>query len=123
VAGATVDHSETPNYSVFLPRPGCYRDPDRGRRFEREARTVAALSHPNICAVFDVGREETPRGPVDYLVVEYLEGLDLSVRLKQGPLPTDQRLKAGAETTGLASPSPPTARPSSTAGEPVGPPI
>ena len=72
-------------------------DPDRRKRFEREARAVAALSHPNICAVFDVGREETPRGPVDYLVVEYLEGLDLSVRLLKGPLPTDELLRAGAE--------------------------
>src|SRR5262245_36883490 len=71
--------------------------PDRRKRFEREARAVAALSHPNICAVFDVGREETPRGPVDYLVVEYLEGLDLSVRLKKGPLPTAELLRAGAE--------------------------
>ena len=83
--------------AVKVIRSDVASDPDRRKRFEREARAVAALSHPNICAVFDVGREETPRGPVDYLVVEYLEGLDLSVRLKKGPLPTDQLLKAGAE--------------------------
>jgi eukaryotic-like serine/threonine-protein kinase len=71
--------------------------PDRRKRFEREARAVAALSHPNICAVFDVGHEQTPHGPVDYLVVEYLEGLDLSLRLKKGPLPTAELLRAGAE--------------------------
>ena len=83
--------------AVKVIRADVASDPDRRKRFEREARAVAALSHPNICAVFDVGREETPRGPVDYLVVEYLEGLDLSVQLRKGPLPTDQLLKAGAE--------------------------
>jgi eukaryotic-like serine/threonine-protein kinase len=61
--------------------------PDRRKRFEREARAVAALSHPNICAVFDVGQEETPRGRVDYLVVEYLKGVDLSMRLTKGRCP------------------------------------
>jgi Tol biopolymer transport system component/tRNA A-37 threonylcarbamoyl transferase component Bud32 len=83
--------------AVKVIRSDAASDPERRKRFEREARAVAALSHPNICAVFDVGREDTPRGPVDYLVVEYLEGLDLSLRLKKGPLPTDELLKAGAE--------------------------
>ena len=49
-------------------------------RFEREARTVAALNHPHICALFDVGP--------DYLVMEYIEGRPL-----QGPLPIDQVVK------------------------------
>ena len=49
-------------------------------RFEREARTVAALNHPNICTLYDVG--------ADYLVMEYIEGTPL-----QGPLPLDQALK------------------------------
>ena len=39
-------------------------------RFEREARAIAALSHPHICTIHDVGRE----GETDYLVMEYLEG-------------------------------------------------
>jgi eukaryotic-like serine/threonine-protein kinase len=72
-------------------------DPERRRRFEREARTVATLSHPNICTVFDVGREETPTGPVDYLVMEMLEGETLAQRLRKGPLPTEQVLKVGLE--------------------------
>ena len=46
-------------------------------RFEREARTVAALNHPNICTLYDVG--------ATYLVMEYIEGKPL-----QGPLPLDQ---------------------------------
>src|SRR6202158_2971252 len=51
-----------------------------GERFEREARAVAALNHPNICQLYDVGP--------DYLVMEYIEGTPL-----KGPLPVDQALK------------------------------
>src|SRR5215475_5297355 len=53
-------------------------------RFEREARTVAALNHPHICALYDVGP--------DYLVMEYIEGRPL-----EGPLPLDQVLKYAAQ--------------------------
>ena len=57
-------------------------DPDRMRRFEQEARTVAALNHPNILAVYDVGVQEgTP-----YLVTELLEGETLRERLDRGPI-------------------------------------
>jgi len=72
-------------------------DPNRRKRLEREARAVAALCHPHICTVFDVGREETPSGPCDYLVMELLEGESLAERLRRGPLPIDQLLKAGIE--------------------------
>jgi serine/threonine protein kinase len=65
-------------------------DPDRRVRFEREARAIAALSHPHICVIHDVGRE----GDVDYLVMEYLEGETVADRLARvnGPLPLDQAL-------------------------------
>src|SRR5262245_27896954 len=49
-------------------------DPDLKQRFEREARTLAALSHPHICPVFDVGHQEG----IDFLVMEYLEGETLA---------------------------------------------
>jgi len=52
-------------------------------RFEREAKTVSALNHPNICTLFDVGRE----GDMDYLVMELIEGETLATRLERGPLP------------------------------------
>ena len=52
-------------------------DPDVRERFEREARTLAALSHPHICPVFDVGRHEG----IDFLVMEHLEGETLADRL------------------------------------------
>jgi Tol biopolymer transport system component len=72
-------------------------DAHRRRRFEREARAVAALSHPNVCAVFDVGREETAEGPVDYLVMELLEGESLAQRLRRGPVPTAELLNIAVE--------------------------
>ena len=58
-------------------------DPDRLRRFEQEARAVAALNHPHILAVHDVGRE----GGVSYVVFELLEGQTLRRKLERGPLP------------------------------------
>jgi Tol biopolymer transport system component len=55
---------------------------ERRERFEREARAVAALSHPNILALHDVGRE----GATAYVVTELLEGGTLRERLREGPL-------------------------------------
>jgi serine/threonine-protein kinase len=58
---------------------------DRLARFVQEARTIAALSHPNLLAIFDVGTGDPP-----YLVTELLEGETLRTRLARGPLtPTD----------------------------------
>ena len=54
-------------------------------RFGREARAVAALTHPHICTLFDVGRHND----VDFLVMEYLEGETLASRLTKGPLTPD----------------------------------
>ena len=65
------------------------RDPDRRSRFEREAKAVAALSHPNICALYDVGHDDPSAGSeqgVEYLVMELLEGETLAARLARGPL-------------------------------------
>jgi hypothetical protein len=53
-------------------------------RFEREARAIAALNHPNICTLYDVGPS--------YLVIEYVEGETLAARLKKGPLPVEKAL-------------------------------
>ena len=60
-------------------------DPDRQARFEREARVVASLSHPHICAIFDVGRQQDSAGrPIEFLVMELLEGETLAARLARG---------------------------------------
>jgi serine/threonine-protein kinase len=55
------------------------RDPDRRRRFQGEARVIAALNHPHICQLYDVGP--------DYLVLEYIDGAPL-----RGPMPVDTAL-------------------------------
>ena len=67
--------------------------PEVRQRFEREAKTVSQLSHPHICALYDVGRE----GETEYLVMELLEGETLSERLAKGPLQLEQTLRYGAE--------------------------
>src|SRR5207342_3748255 len=67
--------------------------PEVRQRFEREAKTISQLSHPHICALYDVGRE----GETDYLVMEYLEGETLSDRLAKGALPLEQTLRYGIE--------------------------
>ncbi|MGH9669754.1 MAG: protein kinase domain-containing protein [Terriglobales bacterium] len=67
--------------------------PDLHKRFEREARAISKLSHPHICALYDVGQQEG----VDFLVMEYLEGETLGHRLQRGALPIEQTLKFGIE--------------------------
>src|SRR5262249_22278489 len=57
-------------------------------RFDREAKTIASLKHPHICAIHDVGRE----GDVNFIVMEFLEGETLSERLTRGPLPLDEAM-------------------------------
>ena len=63
--------------------------PDLKARFEREAKTLATLSHPHICSVFDVGQQDG----VDYLVMEFLDGHTLAHRLRDSALPLNETLK------------------------------
>src|SRR5262245_54773485 len=72
-------------------------DGELRERFDREARTISSLNHPHICTLHDIGRHETGTGPIDYLVMEYLEGQTLSARLTKGPLPPDQVLRYSIE--------------------------
>ena len=68
-------------------------DAERRARFEREARAVAALSHPHICTLHDVGTHDG----TTYLVMEYLPGQTLADRLLKGPLPLAQALDIAAQ--------------------------
>lgn len=68
---------------------------ERKQRFEREARAIASLNHPNICTVHDVGSKEGN----EYLVMEYLEGETLASRLLRGALPFNLVLKHGIEVS------------------------
>ncbi|MFZ0735212.1 MAG: protein kinase [Candidatus Sulfotelmatobacter sp.] len=68
-------------------------NPEAKQRFDREARTISSLNHPNICTLHDIGQQNG----VDFLVMEYLEGETLADRLRKGPLPVEQVLRYGIE--------------------------
>ena len=68
-------------------------DPDRLRRFELEARAAAALSHPNIVAIYDIEMHDG----APYIVSELLEGQTLRQRLLEGPLPLRQAAEYGLQ--------------------------
>jgi eukaryotic-like serine/threonine-protein kinase len=63
-------------------------DPQLRERFEREARAISSLSHPHICALYDVGSQDG----IDFLVMEYLDGETLADRIARGRVPLDEAL-------------------------------
>ena len=82
--------------AVKVLPPELASDPERRARFEREAHAIAALSHPHICVVHDIGRDNG----TDYLVMELLEGETLADRLaraKARPLPIPEVLRHAIE--------------------------
>jgi eukaryotic-like serine/threonine-protein kinase len=68
-------------------------NPDARQRFQREAKAISSLQHPNICTLYDIGSENG----VDFLVMEYLEGETLQDRLLRGVLPLEQVTRHGME--------------------------
>lgn len=68
-------------------------NPEARHRFEREARAISGLSHPNVCTLFDVGHQDG----IAFLVMEFLEGETLGDRLLKGHLATEKLLKYGQE--------------------------
>ncbi|HUP61355.1 MAG TPA: protein kinase [Thermoanaerobaculia bacterium] len=68
-------------------------DADLRKRFEREARAISALSHPNICTLYDVGSEDGR----EFLVMEYLEGETLAERVVHGPLEIEDVIRYGTD--------------------------
>ena len=79
----------------ILP-PAFAQNDDRRQRFQREAKIISQLNHPNICTLHDVGHENG----ADFLVMELIEGESLADRLTKGPLPLPQVLRYGAEIAG-----------------------
>lgn len=66
---------------------------DLKQRFDREAKAISSLNHPNICVLFDVGHQDG----IDFLVMEYLEGETLAQRLEKGPIPLGELLEVATE--------------------------
>jgi len=79
--------------AVKILHPELSSSPERKQRFEHEARAISALSHPNICHLYDVGSHDG----LEFMVIEYLEGQTLADRLRKGPLPHEQVLAIGIE--------------------------
>jgi TRAP transporter TAXI family solute receptor len=86
--------------AVKVLSPAFAGDPDRVARFEREAQAVAALSHPNIVVIHDVGNASG----TTYVVTELLDGETLRARLKSGPLPARKAIECAVQLAhGLAA--------------------
>ena len=79
--------------AVKVLAPALAHDPQFRARFDREAKAIAALNHPHICTLHDLGSADG----IDYLVMEYVEGEPLSARLERGALPFDQALTAAIQ--------------------------
>jgi Tol biopolymer transport system component/tRNA A-37 threonylcarbamoyl transferase component Bud32 len=85
------------------------RDPERRSRFEREARAVAAINHPNILSVHDIGSADIVDAngrtePATYMITELLDGDTLRARLADGPLPLRKALDVAMQAArGLAA--------------------
>jgi eukaryotic-like serine/threonine-protein kinase len=79
--------------AIKVISPGVSSDPTFRQRFEREGRSISKLSHPHICALFDVGHQDG----IDFLVLEYMEGETLEHRLKRSSLRSEEILQYAIE--------------------------
>ena len=66
---------------------------DLKQRFEREAKIISSLNHPNICTLHDIGSDNG----MNYLVMEYIEGETISERVKRGPIPMDELFRIAGQ--------------------------
>ena len=86
--------------AIKLLPPSLANDEQFRARFEREAKSVSSLNHPNICTLHDVGQETVKGETLHYLVLEMIEGESLSARLAKGPLSLEDVLRYGAQVAG-----------------------
>jgi serine/threonine-protein kinase len=68
------------------------KDPERMARFEREAKVLASLSHPNISTLYGLETVDAGSSSTTFLAMELVEGEDLSERIKRGPIPVDEAI-------------------------------
>ena len=81
------------NVAIKIIHSNLPSTPEFKTRFEREARILSSLSHPNICSLYDVGKDRN----LEFLVMELLEGETLANRLWKGPLPISAVVRLGIE--------------------------
>jgi serine/threonine protein kinase len=81
--------------AIKIVRSDLSENPDFRSRFDREARVISQLNHPNICTLHDVGHQDG----LDFLVMEYVHGETLAERLVRGALPLEEVLRYGAQIT------------------------
>jgi serine/threonine protein kinase len=84
-----IDRRLNRQVAVKVLSPEIAADLGRRERFQREAHAIAALNHPHICTLYDVGQHDG----LDFLVMEYVEGETLAARLTRGRLPIEQVLR------------------------------
>ena len=79
--------------AIKILHDGIGIDEEKRARFRREAKAVAALTHPNICTLYDIGHGDVG----DFLVMEYVEGETLASRLERGAMPAAEALAYAVE--------------------------
>jgi len=79
----------------FLP-PDFGADPETRERFVIEAQAAAALSHPNICTIYEVGESDE----LSYIAMEFVEGQSLKQKIKQGPLKVEEAMDIAVQVAG-----------------------
>jgi len=84
-------HERWSSFAVKVLPAHLSEDPTVRQRFDREARVISGLNHPNICTLHDIGQHDN----VAFLVMELLDGEPLNELLKRGPLPLEQVLEIG----------------------------
>lgn len=89
-----VDRQLRRTVAVKLLSSELAHDPQSRARFRREAHAAAALNHPAVATIHDVGEEPHPDGPRPYLVMEYVQGATLAEALSNGPLPVAEAIDA-----------------------------
>ncbi|MEU8587463.1 protein kinase [Streptomyces sp. NPDC048664] len=87
-----VDRQLRRTVAVKLLSSELAHDPQSRARFRREAHAAAALNHPAVATIHDVGEEPHEDGPRPYLVMEYVQGTTLAEALREGPLPVAEAI-------------------------------